>query len=73
VTHAIAEVIVNTTANYPSLVPSILLVFLFATATNHGLRAAWKFSEMPRWARVLAGVCAPFALNFYDIGRRVRR
>jgi hypothetical protein len=73
VTHALAELIVNTTANNPRLVPSIIFLFLGATALNHGLRAAWPFACMPRWARVLAGVCAPFALNFYDIGRRARR
>lgn len=72
-THALAELIVNTTANNPSLVPNLVILFVLASAINHGLRAVWPFACMPTWARFVVGVCAPFALNFYDIGRRATR
>jgi hypothetical protein len=71
--HSIAEFIVNTTANNPSLVPHGLGLFFIATLLNNGLKSAWKDEAMPRWAKFLLGFSMPLAGNFWNSARGENR
>jgi hypothetical protein len=67
--HSIAEFIVNTTANSPSLVPHGVGLFFLATLVNNGLKCAWRDEDMPRWAKFLLGFSMPLAGNFYHLSK----
>jgi hypothetical protein len=70
VIHSIAEWIVNTTADSPSLVPHGLGVFVVSAMINNGIKTAWTYEETPRWARFVLGFTMPLALNFFHLGER---
>ncbi len=56
---------------HPNLVVSVLGVVVVCVLTVNGIRMAWPvFSEMPRWARFVLGVCDVPAMNFWNMVRK---
>lgn len=66
----VAEWAVNLIASHPSAIGWWLFAFFIATLINFGIKTAWTYTEMPRWARFVLGVTMPVALNFYWLGKR---
>lgn len=67
----IANWAVTTICNHPAFVGWFLLVFTLATLVNTGIKIAWTYSEMPRWAKFVLGFTMPLALNFYWLGKKI--
>jgi hypothetical protein len=66
VSDAIAEWVVNTTANHPELIGWAVGIFVVCTLIVNGLRVAWPLeAERPRWVRFLLGLLDFGALNFW--------
>lgn len=57
---------------HPNVAVGLLGIVVVCVVTVNGIRMAWPiFSEMPRWARFVLGVCDIPAMNFWNLARRV--
>lgn len=64
----VAESLVNTICEHPTLVGVAVVVFVVCNLTVNGLRMAWpKEEERPRWVRFLLGFLDLGALNVWRL------